>query len=244
MSTSKSAYLIDIGNTRIKSMESGEPLPTTERYWDNIHELASNIPLNTNIWISSVGVKKEEIQKAFKSHASFQLLDSNTKIPIKITYDTPETLGADRIAAAVGASFLMPNQPLLIIDLGSCITIDLVEKENVFAGGFILPGMSIRLKSMHQYTAALPDLSGDWTEPKEFAIGKSTKQSILQGVYWGLAAELNGLIAAIQKQHGKLTVILSGGDERFFESKIKEPIFVRPNLVLIGLNRIMKYNEA
>jgi len=244
MSTSKSAYLIDIGNTRIKSMESGEPMPSNERIWDNIYELASKIPLNTSIWISNVGVKKAELQVAFKSHSSFHLLDSNSQIPIKIAYDTPETLGADRIAAAVGAKFLMPDHPLLIIDLGSCITIDIVEKENIFAGGFILPGIGLRLKSMHHYTAALPDLSENWIVPSDFASGKSTKQSMLQGVYWGIVAELNGLITEMQKQYGKLTVILSGGDARFFESKIKEPIFVRSNLVLIGLNRIMKYNEA
>lgn len=179
------------------------------------------------------------------------VLDAQTPVPIEKDYETPHTLGADRIAGAVGATALFPGQACLILDLGTCLTADLVDSGATFRGGLISPGLRMRLRAMHEQTARLPlidwpglnqsgasETNQDWPE----LTARSTRQAMLSGVLNGLAFELNGIIETYRRAWPGLAVVLCGGDAPTFESRLKPPIFVFPELVLIGLNRILNYN--
>jgi len=188
---------------------------------------------------SSVSREVEKIRPAFQPNVPILVLSSQTPVPIPKEYDTPHTLGADRIAAAVGAVEVFPNQDRLVIDMGTCITYDLVDRAGRFQGGAISPGMRMRFKAMHSFTHRLPLVEPESEVP---LVGKSTRQSMLSGVMNGLAAELNGFVAAHRATAPDCRVVLCGGDAPYFASKFQLPVSVVPELVLIGLNRILNYN--
>lgn len=226
--------------------------------------------------ISSVTKNQEELEAIFEQAAFYKLiLNPSTALPIEKDYETPLTLGSDRLAAAVGANFLYPDNNCLIIDMGTAIKYDYVsiddkyvsssgeKQRGTFRGGIISPGMRIRFESLHTFTKRLPLVNTDGIPPDEAPplIGKNTIACIQSGVVNGIIAEVKGMIENYRKL-GKCQVILCGGDASFFESQIKKPNFAGsfeiglventlidntkieliPNLVLIGLNRILRYN--
>lgn len=167
------------------------------------------------------------------------ILDSNLPLPIQNKYSTPLTLGVDRLAGVCGAQRFFPGTNCLVIDAGTCITYDFIDRDGNFLGGGISPGLRMRFKAVHTFTVKLPLI-----EPADQValIGDSTETCIQSGVVNGLIAELNGIIAQYQQKFEGLKVILSGGDARFFENKLKGFIFAVPELVLSGLNSILIYN--
>lgn len=231
---------VDVGNTRIKWALFEENM-APEIHYTSLDNISSDYwPDHDQMIISSVTNLAEEQTSKFGSNTLW--LTHQTPLPIQLVYDTPDTLGIDRIAAAVGAWDLFPNQPCLIVDLGTCITYDVITDKGNFIGGAIAPGLSMRLRSMHEFTGKLPNLK---PEPEIVPFpAKSTKDSMLAGAEQGILHELTGYISLLQKEFEKLRVILTGGDASFFESSIKAPIFVRPELNLSGLNRILLYNES
>jgi type III pantothenate kinase len=147
----------------------------------------------------------------------------------------------DRLAAVAGAHELYPHQNMLVIDAGSCITYDIVDRHGNYFGGNISPGLRMKLKALNTFTAKLPLI--ELHDPESF-IGIDTASSILSGVVFGTVSEIEGLISLYRKKFADLQVILCGGDAAFFESKIKQHIFVVPQLVLIGLNSILEHNVS
>ncbi len=235
----ESTYAVDIGNSRIKSAEFRGDVIGEIKYWDDVKDVLPEIDGRRTI-ISSVRVDRSLLAKIF-SKGNIILFDRETPVPISLEYDTPETLGLDRIAGVVGAYFLYG--PSLVIDMGSCITYDLVDSDGVFKGGVISPGVSMRLKSMNLLTANLPDVSENWESFNGDLPGKSTRNNLLHGAIDGVLSEIEGFIDRFQRKLGKINIVMTGGDSAFFESRVKAHIFVRPNLVLTGLNRILVYNE-
>ena len=167
-------------------------------------------------------------------------LDHTTPIPLKNRYQTPDTLGYDRIAAAVGANTIHPGENVLVIDTGTAITYDIVTADGAFVGGNISPGLEIRFRALHKQTSRLPMLERPEAIPR--LVGNSTKEAIYSGVIHGTLFEMDGFISAISQKYPKLQVVLTGGDAKYFEGKLKNSIFVDLNLNLIGLNRILDYN--
>lgn len=167
-------------------------------------------------------------------------LDHNTATPLVNRYRTPDTLGYDRIAAAVGAYTICPEKNVLVIDAGTAITYDMVTAEGEYLGGNISPGMEVRFKSLNRYTNRLPHLERPDEKPP--LLGSTTKEAIQAGIVNGIAFELDGFIEAMAKDYPDLQVILTGGDAKYFEGKLKSSIFVDLNLNLIGLNRILEHN--
>lgn len=159
---------------------------------------------------------------------------------MKNNYRTPESLGVDRIAGVVGANALFPHVNNLVIDMGTCITYDYIDAEGIYWGGGISPGMNLRFRAMSDHTVNLPNAEFD--DPIGL-LGNTTITCIQSGVINGICEELNGIINRYQSEKGDINVILCGGDANSFESKIKAHIFASPKLVLIGLNRILEYNE-
>lgn len=168
-------------------------------------------------------------------------LTNTTEIPITNAYETPKTLGMDRLAAVIGAEATYPKSNCLVIDMGTCITFDFIDSNNVYHGGAISPGVEMRLKALHNFTGALPlvDKTDSWT-----SMGNDTISCIQVGVMQGILDEVNGRIHEYRSLYKDVRVLFTGGDAPLFESKIKAPIFVHPNLVLEGLNRIFLHGEA
>jgi type III pantothenate kinase len=169
-------------------------------------------------------------------------LDPSTPIPLINRYRTPETLGYDRIAAAVGAYTIYPESNVLVIDAGTAITYDIVTAKGEFQGGNISPGLAIRFKSLNKYTNRLPHLERPEKVPP--LVGSSTGEAIQSGVVNGILFEIDGFIATISKEYPNLQVVLTGGDAKYFVGKLKSSIFVDLNLNLIGLNRILEHNAT
>ena len=263
--------VVDIGNTFAKVGLFEEDKLIEVKTGLEIEALDDFLSLKKvkKVIISSVTRNQDELEAIFDPIVFDKLiLTPSTAIPIEKDYETPHTLGSDRLAAAVGANFLYPDTNCLIIDMGTAIKYDYVSVEDgkrsgTFRGGIISPGMRIRFESLHTFTKRLPLVSAEGIPAGEIPplIGKNTKACIQSGVVNGIIAEVNGMIENYRKL-GKCQVILCGGDASFFESQIKKSNFAGsfeidsaenrlithtkieliPNLVLIGLNRILIYN--
>jgi type III pantothenate kinase len=190
--------------------------------------------------LSSVKKPNKEFINSIQKINHYHILDVNSKLPIEINYSSPLTLGKDRLASAVGANCLFPNENLLIIDFGTAITYDIVIKNNTFVGGNIAPGLRTRFLSLHTETDQLPLLKA--TE-KYSVIGDSTNSAIISGVQEGIRYEIEGYFKYMEQKYGRFKTVFTGGDASFFEKIIKTTIFVEPNLIFIGLNKILKYND-
>ena len=167
-------------------------------------------------------------------------LDSTFIFPFKLNYKTPESLGNDRLALAAAATILFPNSNNLVIDAGTCITIDFIDNNNHFMGGSISPGVKMRYDSLNHYTANLPLLKNEnnFNYP-----GDSTNASIHAGIIGGVSNEINGFIKQINSRNDKVNVILTGGDAKILSKTLKITIFANQNFILEGLNCILNLNK-
>jgi type III pantothenate kinase len=243
--------VLDWGNSSVKvGWFDGETLQKTAHF-DTLDELRDAVAgqLPAHVIVSSTSRPADAVRAALPGwdSARWVVMSNQLPMPIGNAYDTPHTLGADRLAAAVGARTLFAGQPCLVLDLGTCVTADFVDDQNVFRGGLIAPGVQMRFRAMHEQTARLPLIEmADWLPasagvwPPETAT--STRQAMTSGVLNGMLFELNGLIESYRQQNPALCVLLCGGDAPVFESRLKGPIFAVPELVLRGLNRILTYN--
>lgn len=173
----------------------------------------------------------------------------STPVPIGNAYLTPSTLGRDRLAAAVGAATCHPGRNVLIADFGSALTVDLVTADGTFRGGVISPGLGMRFRALHDYTASLPLCGpGGGEELSECGAsalrGLSTGEAIRLGVVNSLCFEVEGYIARMRGEFDGLLVIFTGGDAKYFVKRIKNTIFANHNLVFCGLDRILAYNTS
>lgn len=160
---------------------------------------------------------------------------------IHTSYQPAEALGHDRWINAYFATKLFPQNPCLIIDMGTCITFTFII-ENEIKGGSISPGFNLRLKSLHDYTAKLPLVKIESIETINL-IGTSTVKSILSGVYQGISYEINGRIDEYLVKYPDLSIIMTGGDTLFFQNKINYKIFADIDFTLKGLNDILNYHN-
>ncbi|MFY0605681.1 MAG: type III pantothenate kinase [Cyclobacteriaceae bacterium] len=242
MEKDRSNVIVDIGNSRIKvAIFQGEHL---QNKWtvESISEISSLALSHSASWIvSSVRKNQAEIND-FLEDRNYLFLTHQTPLPISLDYKTPETLGVDRIAAAVAGNQLHPHG-CVVIDAGTCLTIEHVDAQGVYRGGVISPGLIMRMKAMHTFTDGLPDISENWQNIPLNEMGKSTYGCLMKGAFEGIIHELNGYIEVLKKDNPRLGVILTGGDAKYFETKLKAPIFADLNLVLKGLNTILNYNK-
>lgn len=230
--------VIDIGNTSMKAALFNENHLEEHFFIDSYPELFDLIKKHNNPILFSNVREKELSNEILRLKKDVYELSLSLKLPIEIDYNTPLTLGIDRIAASCGAIFIT-DAPCLIVDIGTCITLDVITEHKKFLGGNISPGPELRFKSMNNFTASLPleDLNNE-----SKLIGRSTQEALQSGVKNGIIYEIQGMFNELKKQDHKYQLVLTGGHCNFFDSKLKEDIFAEPNLVLIGLNRILNYN--
>ncbi len=243
-------FVIDIGNSFIKLSVFKEnkilhllkfEKSNTDELINKINYLKNKFPEKINSVLSSVSDINLDLEFFLTEISELYInLNDRPDIPIKNLYKTPETLGTDRIAAVVGANNIFPNRNILIFDIGTAMTIDFVNSDNIYEGGNISPGILMRFKALNTFTKKLPLIKP--CKYSEILIGKSTKEAILAGVQNGIFFEINGYIDSYRRKYNNLKIIFTGGDNFFFEKKIKINTFADPNLVLKGLNRILEYN--
>jgi type III pantothenate kinase len=166
------------------------------------------------------------------------VLTYKLKLPFRIEYKTPETLGPDRIAAVAGAYQAFPGKDVLIIDAGTAITYDFLSGKK-YKGGNISPGLSMRFKALHKFTGKLPMVSA---VENYFSPGRNTAEAITAGVINGVTYEINEYIRTFKKEHVDIKVILTGGDSQLLKEKINYRITYLPDIVIDGLNYILEYN--
>lgn len=235
---------IDIGNTRAKvAVFDGEQIIHEEKFEDNLPEGILSIAQQFRpvaVALGSVAVYQPAVNKALNSLCCPVLrVTGETPAPVRVCYTTPSTLGADRLAAVVGAMTLRPQTDLLIIDAGTCITYDLLTAGGDYLGGNISPGVEMRLEALHNGTARLPRIEADGANPD---LGTSTETAIRAGVVRGIGYEIQGCIRHWQKRYPELRIFLTGGDRYTFSDTLRRDILTDSHLVERGLNRLIAYN--
>lgn len=234
--------IIDIGNNSAKLfLFNGDSIVLHTRkqgdYSDILHQWNTQMGIDRVIVSTVVDLAPEETRAIENLNAPVLWFTNDTPVPIGIKYLTPHTLGRDRIAAAVGAMHAAPGRNLLVIDAGSAITYDFVDKSGNFCGGNIAPGASMRLKALHHFTGRLPNIEIEGPTP---SLGYDTETAIRSGVIHGICHEIDGYINETREKYGEVFVFLTGGDEKTLINNIKNRIFADKFLVAKGLNRILK----
>ncbi len=233
---------LDFGNTHIKAGSFNQNDLSTFKTYENIDLLTADKPFilgHEACIICSVTQQHEYFLDSFKSNIPCHLFNSEYPQPLKIEYHPPQNLGADRLAASLGAWALYTKKNILCIDIGTCIKYNVISNEGVFKGGAISPGLSLRLKAMNHFTAKLPLL--DVNEDFGALCGKNTSESMLSGAMLGAVAEVDGMIDKYSALFPELTTIITGGHRDFFAKHLKNKIFALPHLVLMGLHYAFLY---
>jgi type III pantothenate kinase len=234
---------LDIGNTWIKGAyfeENGEIVHNFRykdvgtKFYNEVNNLKRPIQ---NAIISNVRKLDESLIKINASEII--TLNPSLTYPFKSSYTTPQTLGMDRVSAICGGMVDFPNEDLLVITAGTCITYNILTADNTFLGGGISPGLTMRYKALNKFTGKLP-----FVHHKEFdnLIGMDTEECILSGVQSGLLSEVDEVINKYRSFYPEIIVLMSGGATVFFENKLKNKIFADPNLIFKGLYYILKVN--
>jgi type III pantothenate kinase len=238
--------VIDIGNSSTKvAVFNNRQLSYLENHHvidsDLLTGLISHFEIRNSI-ISSVNGEIGEFEEILRGNTTYNRFSVSDQSIVNVTYQSPQTLGLDRLAAVIGARTCYPGRNCLVIDAGTCITYDAVDAEGTYSGGSISPGLNMRFKAMHSFTGRLPLLSAD--ENFSRMQGSDTATSMISGAQNGIYWEVLGFIQHYSLQYPDLQTILCGGDSKFFDTRLKSSIFAHafktePHLVLIGLNEVI-----
>ena len=238
--------VIDIGNSSTKvAVFNNRELSCLENHdvidRDLLTGLISRYEISHSI-ISTVNQDAGEYEEILRRYTNYKRFSVSDQSIVNVTYESPNTLGLDRLAAIIGARSCYPGRNCLVIDAGTCITYDAVNAEGTYSGGSISPGLNMRFKAMHSFTSRLPLLSAD--ENFTGRQGSDTATSMISGVQNGMYWEVLGFIENYTLRYPELQTILCGGDSKFFDTRLKSSIFAHafktePHLVLIGLNEVI-----
>jgi type III pantothenate kinase len=235
----KLQYVLDAGNTRLKigRFEGGNLVQVEALALADWQQYRLPFPANAAA-LASVSVPEADLEVWLREQGVERVLrfDPSVPMPFASAYTSPETLGSDRKMLILGALSRFPACNRLLIGMGSCLTYDLLTAQDLHLGGDISPGMHMRWRAMHEFTARLPLV----TEPEPLqAYGTNTLSALRSGVVQGMVAEIQGRIRQLEQEIPNLTIILTGGDAHFFEKQINSPIFAEPNLALYGLHALL-----
>ena len=235
--------ILDIGNssTKVALFDGWEKISTfrTRHYsCGKIEQLISPYKFDRAI-ISTVREIPDFIFDLLTANIPYtHILSHMTRLPFRIKYENPETLGTDRIAGVAGAWFRFPGEKVLVIDAGSAVTFDYLTGK-IYPGGNISPGLSMRFRALHKFTDRLPLAS---TSDKFSSPGTNTIKAITAGVINGLVFEINEYIFKFKEKYKDAKVIITGGDSGYLKDRIDHQVNYIPDLVIEGLNHILEYN--
>ncbi|MCY2688647.1 type III pantothenate kinase [Salinimicrobium sp. TH3] len=237
--------IVDIGNSiaKLAVFQQDEILKKTSADKLSLNKKISEIfqlyPEIKKAVVSNVSSAKWELPPNLKNEVEVIELSAETSLPFKNNYATPKTLGNDRKALIAAAVKHYPQQNVLVIDAGTCITYDFKTAKDVYLGGGISPGLKMRFLALNNFTANLPLVeAGEGYE----LIGNSTASSIISGVVNGTLMEIEGIINKYKENYTNLICIITGGDGTFLSGNLKNGIFANSNFLLEGLNYILEFN--
>ena len=237
--------IIDIGNTVakiavFKDKDIVEILYDSNQTLESLSDICEKYAVEKAI-VATVIDLNERVSAQLKSlPVSLLWLNEKTLLPVENLYETPETLGYDRMAAVVGAYEQFPGKDILVIDAGTCITYEFIDAAGRYHGGNISPGVQMRFRALHEFTGRLPLVL---REGRRLSLGSDTDTAMREGVLKGMEYEISGYITAMKHKYPELLVFLTGGDDFSFDTNLKSIIFADRFLVLKGLNRILNYNN-
>lgn len=236
---------VDIGNSLVKigifdNDDLVSSLCFTELGADTLSELSNKFPIGKCIVGSTIGYPSwlAEMVKSSFPHTIF--LTSDTKIPIKNMYRTPETLGPDRLSAVIGA-YSQTHSDTLVIDSGTAITYDMISSKGEYLGGNISPGIEMRFRALNMFTAKLPLVDKEGPLPE---CGYDTYTAIRCGVINGVKYEIEQFIKHWILKYPNLSIFFTGGCDINFDNSIKSRIFADKYIVLKGLNIVLSCQEG
>lgn len=234
--------VLDMGNSRTKAALFSGDRALRHAAFENgdvaqlEHFLGKEKP--DRIAWGSVAAEDPRFMQHLQQRAPVLLITGSSSSPLRSHYGTPATLGVDRLANAVGASALFPGRAVIAVDLGTCITYDLVDAGANYLGGAISPGVHMRARAMHAYSARLPEVvpAGD-----PHPLGNNTIASLEAGIHHGVLGELKEFIRSYAYHAPDPAVVLTGGDAPRFARAMKTGIFAHPFLTLEGLRTILHH---
>lgn len=245
MDTTADVLVLDVGNTRTKLglFRQGRLQRSGVIASSDVVGLATFLEgaRPVHIVLGSVAAADAGWEDHLRSLAPLTVVTGASPAPVRSAYRTPLTLGVDRLANATGAWRMFPGRSALAIDLGTCITYDLVDPTGAYRGGAIAPGLRMRLKAMNAYSARLPVMEPA-AAPELW--GQDTGSSLTSGAQWGVLFELQGFIARARHDFPDLAVVLTGGDALSFSRALKSGIFAHPSLTLEGLYTIRDHQRG
>ncbi|WP_455584744.1 type III pantothenate kinase [Bacteroides sp.] len=238
--------IIDIGNTVAKvALFEGVTLVNviydSNQSLDCLENICVEYAIEKGIVATVIDLNECVSERLSKLSVPLLWLGKDTPLPVINLYETPETLGYDRMAAVVAANEQFPDKDILVIDAGTCITYEFIDSQGQYHGGNISPGLQMRFKALHQFTGRLPLVT---PLGRSLPLGKDTETAIRAGVRKGIEYEISGYITAMKHKYPELLVFLTGGDDFSFDTNVKSVIFADRFLVLKGLNRILNYNNG
>ena len=236
---------LDVGNTNVKVAVFkrfnliDKFIFQKNNFQNNFQIIFEKYPNHSKVVMSSVSMLDKNDKVWLKKRKEIFEINAESEFPFINKYITPKTLGTDRQVLASGAVLQYPNQNVLIIDAGTCVTYDFVTNQKEYLGGAISPGLRLRYKTLNDYTSKLPFLENEM--PENF-IGNSTNLSIHSGVVNGLCYEIEGFISEFSVNYKQLTIILTGGDAIFLANRLKNTIFADENFLLRSLQQLYTYS--
>lgn len=238
-------WVVDQGNTRLKLgrfLDGGLAEVLVDAEAAACIHAVTEVP--DRIVVAASGQLDEAVRRRLETLGA-RFLESREECGIGLDYATPATLGWDRIANAAAVTAMDPEAVWVVVDAGTCITVDVVS-EGTFFGGSIAPGIDLRLRALYAGTAALPLIEG-WRERIQDAestwpehVGTSTEGSLIAGAWGGARSEIAGRIQEFGKRWPGLRVIWTGGDADYLHERESGSIFADSNLTLKGYHAILQ----
>jgi type III pantothenate kinase len=238
------ALCLDFGNTfcKIAIIDADKSMVVykykKQEMFEQLQQIQESFCATHSIYCSVLN-DLNNVTQYLQQHTHFLELSTNTKLPFANLYNTPHTLGKDRLALVAQAANQFPDQHCLVISCGSCITYNFINNKKEFIGGSISPGVQMRYKAMHQFTEQLPEIKN--LEPTNL-IGTDTNKSLQSGVMNGICAEIDGIIGQYEKLYPKINVVLTGGDMPKLALGVKSKIFADANFLFKGLYTILQFS--
>jgi len=235
---------LDFGNTRLKAAifkkdVLEEVINLADDSTTAIEELIKKyVPVRSIL--SSVINHNDSIEELLAEKTTFHKISHETIINFTTPVGKPETIGTDRLSLIAAAVHFYPGKNNLVVALGSCITYNFVNQYNQFLGGSITPGMDMRFRSTHEYTAKLPLIKAEWNFP---LVGYDTKTNILSGVINGITCEIDGFVGKYAEKYRNFNVVLTGGNSAYFAGQLKNKIFADSNFLFKGLYVLSETNN-
>lgn len=230
--------IVDMGNTRLKyAVFQGDTIVSSGEGIAGVKKVIDTEEIVNSILASVAG--EEKTREVLEILPNAIRVNNELQFPIRIAYKTPDTLGVDRIANAVAGVGLFPDKNVLVVDAGTCLKFDFVSDEGMYLGGAISPGLRMRFRAMNDYTANLPLIESWERRP---LIGQTTEESLVSGALNGMQNEILATIKRYQELYTDLRIFVTGGDMKYFDFEVKNPIFAHENLTLLGLKLILEAN--